>query len=223
MSIPSIVSGWERFISDVQSAYAEVARATTERSNATPVTKPDDIQVVGRLWNVAKAEFHKHRVRIEDRWSEVLDLLAAEAPGEDVTFKEGLKRDRGILEMEIVCERATRLAMAHAAEKLLAAGNDAAHLAAAGHLIADAAALEPWEEMTRAAHAMKEPKNRKEVPLEVLEKYADASRRYHTLRLQTEARYVPINAPHVAMKVEGQMQAVMRELKMFWQWRAAHP
>ena len=224
MSIPSIIADWDKYIRDTPAAYAEIARSTTERSNAVPVTKPDDIQVVGRLWNVAKAEFHKHGERVQDYWSTILDRLADATPDdENLTFNEGKKRDVGILEMEITYEKAMRLAMAHAAEKLLAAGKDAEHLAAAGHLIGDAAAIEPWEQMVRAGQAMKAPKNRKEVPLAVLETYADSARRYHQTRLETEARYTPINAPHVAMKVEGQMQAIMRELKVFWQWKAAHP
>jgi hypothetical protein len=223
MSIPAIVADWERGIREVQAAFAEVLRSIDAKSRAAAVQTPEDIQVVSRLWQVAKAEQHKHRERIDARWGEVLDLLAEQAPGEEVTQREGKKRDLGGLELEIACERASRTAMAHAGEKLLGAGQSPAHLQAVAHLIADAAAVAPWEEMTRANQAMSAERNRKDVPLAVLERFNDAARRYFQLRFDTEARYLPVLAPHVATKVDGQMETVTRQLKMFWQWRAAHP
>lgn len=223
MSQATIVAGWEKFIRDTQAAFADVVKATEAKSRAVVVKTPDDIQVVGRLWNVAKHEQHKHREHIDERWNTVLDDLADLAPGEDVTYKEGKKRDQGGLELEIACERGMRASMAHAAEQLLGTGHTPANLNAAAHLIADAAAFAHWESMTRASQAMNGYKNRKDVPLPILEQLADSAQRYHRLRLETEARYLPILAPHVEAKVAGQMESVMRQLKVYWQWKAAHP
>ncbi len=223
MSLTTIIADWERFIRDIQAAFAEVLRGIDAKSRAVAVRNPDDLQVVSRLWSVAKAEQHRHRERIDNRWNEVVDLLADQAPGEEVTYREGKKRDLGGLELEIACERSTRAAMAHAAETLLGVSQDPANAAAAAHLIADAASFAPWEEMTRAAQAMNGYKNRKDVPLTTLEQFVDAGRRYHTLRFSTEARYQPLLAPHVDAKIAGQMESVMRQVKMYWQWRAAHP
>ena len=80
-------------------------------------------------------------------------------------------------------------------------------------------AQDDWETMTRAENEINSFRDRKDVPMPLLERYHDAAQRYWTVVLETEAELVPVNKPHVAAKIERYMKDVQKLLRQHWQWR----
>lgn len=92
--------------------------------------------------------------------------------------------------------------------------------AASGALaLAEHAALPHWERMKRAEIRIDQYRDKKAVPLELLEGYEASSRAYHGTRLDVEAQHVPEQRSYVAMKLERYMKDAEKKLRGFWQWR----
>jgi hypothetical protein len=82
-------------------------------------------------------------------------------------------------------------------------------------------AFPAWEAMTRAETQMKQYRNRKDVPLELLQHYEAAARAYWTTRLTVETSFVPEQAPYLESKVQRYVGDVHKQLRGYWQWRQA--
>jgi hypothetical protein len=92
--------------------------------------------------------------------------------------------------------------------------------AAAGAMaLAERQALDLWETMTRALTQINNYRERKDVPLELLQEYERAGRGYWTKRLTAEADYAPEQRPFVTQKIDSYMKSVNKTLRQHWQWR----
>lgn len=86
-------------------------------------------------------------------------------------------------------------------------------------LLADELALPHYEAMLRAELAIRQYRDRKQVPLELLASYEQAARRHWTTVFEAEASYVPELRAHVPAKIAMHMKAANRLLADYWQWR----
>lgn len=91
--------------------------------------------------------------------------------------------------------------------------------ATGAHLLAEAAALESWEAMKRAESEIDGYRDRKDVPLTLLETFESSSRQYYTTRFKTEAHYVPEETQYVEKRLESSMKHIEKKLRQHWQWR----
>lgn len=89
--------------------------------------------------------------------------------------------------------------------------------------LAERQALPAWEAMTRRLRQINQYRDRKDVPLELLQEYERAARGYWTERLTTEADFVPEQRPFVTQKVDSYMKSVNKTLRQHWQWRGRQP
>jgi hypothetical protein len=85
--------------------------------------------------------------------------------------------------------------------------------------LAERQALDLWEAMTRALTQINAYRERKDVPLELLQEYDRAGRGYWTKRLTAEADYAPEQRQFVAQKIDSYMKSVNKTLRQHWQWR----
>ena len=85
--------------------------------------------------------------------------------------------------------------------------------------LAERQALGLWEAMTRAHGQIKDYRDSKDVPLELLREYERVSRGYWTERLTAEADFAPEQRPFVAQKIDSYMKGVNKTLRQHWQWR----
>jgi hypothetical protein len=92
--------------------------------------------------------------------------------------------------------------------------------AAGGALaLAEHAALSHWEAMKRAEIRIDQYRDKKAVPMELLESFASSSRAYHATRLEVEAQHVPEQRSYVPSKLERHVKDAEKKLRQFWQWR----
>jgi hypothetical protein len=92
--------------------------------------------------------------------------------------------------------------------------------AAGGALaLAEHAALAHWEAMKRAEVRIDQYRDKKAVPMELLQSFEASSRAYHHTRLEVEAQHVPEQRAYVPAKLERYMKDAERKLRQFWQWR----
>ncbi len=85
--------------------------------------------------------------------------------------------------------------------------------------LAERQALDLWEAMTRTLNHINSYRERKDVPLELLQEYERAGRGYWTTRVTAEADYAPEQRPFVTQKVDSYMKSVNKTLRQHWQWR----
>jgi hypothetical protein len=99
-------------------------------------------------------------------------------------------------------------------------GRELRMFAAVGAMaLAERQALDLWETMTRTLNQINSYRDRKDVPLELLQQYERAGRGYWTTRVTAEADYAPEQRPFVAQKIESYMKSVNKTLRQHWQWR----
>ena len=85
--------------------------------------------------------------------------------------------------------------------------------------LAERQALDLWEAMTRRLAQINDYRERKDVPLELLQEYERVGRGYWTTRITAEANLVPEQRQFVAQKIESYMKSVNKTLRQHWQWR----
>ena len=73
--------------------------------------------------------------------------------------------------------------------------------------------------MMRAQTAINGYRDRKDVPLALLEELEATSRSYWTTVLMVEAEHVPELTQYVDAKIDRYMKDVTRTLQQYWQWR----
>jgi hypothetical protein len=99
-------------------------------------------------------------------------------------------------------------------------GRELRMFAAVGAMaLAERQALDLWEAMTRTLNQINSYRDRKDVPLELLQQYERAGRGYWTERLTAEADFAPEQRPFVTEKIESYMKSVHKPLRQHWQWR----
>ncbi len=86
-------------------------------------------------------------------------------------------------------------------------------------LLAEKAALPHYEAMLRAELAIRQYRERRDVPVELLVAYEQAARDHWTKVFEGEASYVPELRPHVQAKIAMHMKEPHRLLRNYWQWR----
>ena len=94
-----------------------------------------------------------------------------------------------------------------------------AFAAAGASALAERQALDLWEAMTRTLTQINHYRERKDVPLGLLQEYERAGRGYWTTRLTAEADYAPEQRPFVAQRIDSSMKSVNKTLRQHWQWR----
>jgi phage FluMu protein Com len=85
--------------------------------------------------------------------------------------------------------------------------------------LAEREALPLWEAMTRALTQINQYRERKDVPLGLLQDYERYARGYWTTRIGMEADFVPEQRQFVEQKIDSYMKGVAKTLKQHWQWR----
>ena len=222
--IEGIVRRWDAAISEVLGrAEAVLARASVE---SDPLVLAADLPALGRLWTRTDAELRPFHDELSNAWNAISDELSDATPPEGLMHEEGAKRDLATCELTIRRNRAFRLVMASAANRLKALAeeqNDPALRAAfegsgARHL-AERAAHEDWERMTRAQTRINGYRDRKDVPITLLKELESSARRHFTTIFSVEAEHLPLQKPHVAAKIERHMKDIERTLRQHWQWR----
>jgi len=93
--------------------------------------------------------------------------------------------------------------------------------AAGGMYLAEKAALEHWQAMMRSEARMKAYRRNKDVPMDLLKAYEHAARNYWTIRLNTEADFVPEQKKYVDAKLDSYMKGPIKTLRQYPQWKAA--
>jgi hypothetical protein len=73
--------------------------------------------------------------------------------------------------------------------------------------------------MRRLETRIKQYRDAKEVPLDLLIELHDASRTHWKTRLEEEARHDPVQAKYVPQKLDRYMTDTLRTLRRYWQWR----
>jgi hypothetical protein len=85
--------------------------------------------------------------------------------------------------------------------------------------LAERQALDWWEAMMRTHRQIKDYRESKDVPLDLLREYERVARGYYTTRLTVEADFAPEQRPFVREKIESSMKGVNKTLRQHWQWR----
>ncbi|HEX6767436.1 MAG TPA: hypothetical protein VF103_18185 [Polyangiaceae bacterium] len=222
--IEAIVRRWDAAISDVLGrAETVLARASVE---SDPLVIAADFALLGRLWTKTDAELRPFHEEISDAWNSISDELSAATPPEGVMQEQGAKRDLATCELTIRRTRAFRLVMAGAANRLKARAdeqNDPALRAlfegSGARYLAERAAHEDWERMTRAQTRINGYRDRKDVPITLLKELESSARRHFTTLLDVEAEHLPLQKPYVAAKIERYMKDIEKTLRQHWQWR----
>lgn len=226
----AVVARWDKAIAKIQARFDEVLQQALTESEPLIAATQTDLGPVTRVWNGVEAKKHKHCDKISDRWDRICDDLAEldELPDELID-REGDKRDRANCEIDVRYHRAYRDVMARAAEQMqqwAATSGDAnaqAIFAGSGALcLAQRAAFDSWATMKRAETEMNSYRNKRDVPMTLLEEFSDAARAYWETLLTVEADQVPEIRQHVPMKLAGYTKTIEKTLRQYWQWRERH-
>jgi hypothetical protein len=92
------------------------------------------------------------------------------------------------------------------------AATGAMHLAALAARAANAA-------MRRLEVRIKQYRDAKDVPLDLLIELEATTRSHWATRLEEEARHNPDKAKYVALELDRHMKDVQKTLRRYWQWR----
>lgn len=225
--LEEIARRWDAAIAQLlRQGEERLARACAE-SEAELAALGADFQGLSRLWSRTQAELRPLGEQLSNVWDTISDELALEAPPEGVMRREGAKRDLARTELDIGYTRAFRAVMARAAQDLqkrAEQGGDealrAVFVGAGAHHLGEHAGQQDWERMQRAQTRINGYRDRKDVPLSLLEELESSARRYYTTVLEVEARHAPLQRPYVTAKLERYMKDVERTLRQHWQWRA---
>jgi hypothetical protein len=212
---PPVGAGVEVLVARWDGALAEIAQrfdAVLADASAACESQIGDIAALGRIWSAVEHSMHQHTGEVSDRWDEISDEMSEldDFP-EDLLDSEGDKRDLATCELEIQFYRVQRAVMARAA-----VGQPPA---VGALLLAQQAAQEHWEAMKRAETRIQSYRERRDVPMPLLEQYDAASRQYWTTLVQVEAEHDPAQQPHVARKLEARLKDANKLLMQHWQWR----
>ncbi len=223
--IDAIARSWDATIAQLLRQSDELVTRASAENDAALATLGSDLQVLSRLWSRTEAQHRTFGEQLSEIWNAVCDDLATLAPPEEVMNREGAKRDLANTELQLQYTRAYRFGMARAADELKSRaerGDEASRSALVGsyaRYLGERAAHPDWEKMQRAQARMNVYRDRKEVPLALLEELSNSSRRYFTTVLEVEASHAPLQQPYVAAKVERYMKDTERTLRQYWQWR----
>jgi hypothetical protein len=204
-------------------------------SRASQESEPElaaivDFQTLTQLWARTDAQLRPIADQLSNVWDSISDELSAEAPPEGVMDREGAKRELALTELRIRHMRALRFVMARAAGALKKRADEsgdeaqrAIFVGSGGRHLGEWAAHADWVAVQRAQTQLDGYRDRKQVPLALLEELDASARRYIRTTLEVEASHAPLQAPYVAMKVERHMKEVARTLSQYWQWRGRRP
>lgn len=221
----AIVRSWDATIASLLRQSDELLGRASAEHDAALASLGSDLQVFSRIWSRTEAQHRAFGEQLQEVWSTICDDLATLAPPEELMNREGAKRDLSSNELELRYTRAYRFAMARVADELkqrAEAGDEASRAALVGsyaRYLGERAAHQDWETMQRAQAHMNAHRDRKDVPLALLEELSSSARRYFTTVLEVEASHAPLQQPYVAAKVERYMKDIEKTLRQYWQWR----
>lgn len=223
--IDAIARSWDATIASLSRQSDELLARASAENDAALASLGSDVQVLSHIWSRTEAQHRTFGEQLQTVWDAICDDLAQLAPPEEVMSREGAKRDLANTELQIRYTRAYRFGMARAADELerrADGGDEGARAALVGSFaryLGERAAHADWEAMQRAQAQMNVHRDRKEVPLALLEEFWSSSRRYFTTVLEVEASHAPLQQPYVAAKVERYMKDTEKTLRQYWQWR----
>jgi len=228
-SLAPIVARWDAAIADIERRWDATLEQAVAASDRMLASGQGDMEPLTRSWGPVEHQMHQLTDEVSERWDQISDLLSEECAGEEVMQREGGKLDLASCELEIRYQRAFRATMARAAElmreRALASADPASAMrvfAASGALfIGQRAAQASWEAMRRAETRINNYRDKRAVPLALLEELESTARGHWTTLFTTEAELVPELQRYVAAKIESSMKSVEKTLRQFWQWREA--
>lgn len=223
--IDAIARSWDDTIASLLRQSDELLKKASAESDSALASVGSDLQALSRIWSRTEAQHRTFGEQLQEVWNAICDDLAGIAPPEEIMNREGAKRDLYNTELQIQYTRTYRFAMARAAEVLKQradAGDETARASFVGsyaRYLGERAAQADWEQMQRAQTRINVPRDRKDVPLALLEELESSARRYFTTVLEVEAAHAPLQQPYVAAKLERYMKDIEKTLRQDWQWR----
>lgn len=204
--VTALVARWDAAIAEIAQRFDAVLAEATNASGGQP------LDATGRIWTAVEHKMHQHTEEVSDGWDEISDEMSdVDDFGEELLDAQGDKRDLANCELEISFNRAQHAAMARAAEQQPGATG--------AILIAKHAAQQHWEQMYRAQTRINNYRNKRDIPMPLLEQYDTASRQYYTTLLQVEAQHDPSQQQYVQSKLEARLEDANKLLMQHWQWR----
>jgi hypothetical protein len=225
--VATVIARWDRRIAKIQTSFDAVLAEAEAASEPVIAAIRSDLGDLSRLWSVVEHKKHQHCSKIANRWDKISDELSeldGLTPG--TMDQQGVKRDLGQCEIEVRYHRVYRDVFARAAETLRqraeSSGDSEARALFVGSgalCLAQKAAFDAWEIMTRTEVAMNQYHDDRDVPLELLERYQAAATEYWTTLLNVEADHVPEIRQHVPTKLQRYTKDISKTLRRYWQWR----
>ena len=233
--VQALVNRWDTFIAEVTASFDAVLQQALAQAEPIIAAVEVDLSTLTMPWTATKHQQHQHTERISDQWDEISDEFSEvlgdyddehEAAADAIMDRQGNKRDEANTELEIKYETAFRNVMARAAEVMKGRADSDDNIrrafAASGAMyLGERAALPAWQTMTRAQTRINNYRNRKDVPLALLQEYEHAAREYWTTRLNVEAEHVPEQQKYVAGKLEAYLKDAFKILRQHRQWKNA--
>ena len=205
-------------------------------SEATAVSTPivggltSDATALQRLWQPVEAKMHAMVGEVSDTWDSISDAMS-EVDGipDGGMWLEGFKRDATNTEIHVRHGRARAAVFAQAALMMKAhaerSGDPGAmqmFMHGGAHFLAEQKAIENWAAMKTSETRIRGYRNKKAVPMPLLDYYAKASANYWRVRYTVEAQLNPALQGGLHQKIENFTRESQKLLLEHPQWRAAH-
>ena len=224
-----LVTRWDATREAIVGRFDGVLQEATAVSEPLLATVTTDTGPLQRMWQPVEAKMHKMTDEVSDAWDDISDEMSeVEGAPEGGMWIEGHKRDATTTDIEIRHGRARAAIFARAAvmqQRHAQASGDPGAMTMFAHggavALAEQAAIENWAGMKVAETRIRGFRNKRAVPMTLLDYYAKVSANYWRVRHSTEAQYNPSQQSSLETKIANFTRESHRLLREHPQWRAA--
>ncbi len=222
------VARWDAAINQALTDFDVVIANAVAASEPVLAGTTTDSSPLNRIWQPVEAAMHRATDAVSDAWDDISDDMSELDDVPEVGIdREGHKRDVATTEIEVRHGRARATTYARAAvmmQRHAATNPDQATAqrmfgATGAPLLAEHAAIENWAAMMHAQTQINGYREKKDVPMPLLEHYAEASATYWRIRHSVEAEHNPAQQAHLATKIERFVGEAHKLLRQHPQWR----
>ncbi len=225
----ALVARWDGSREAILSRFDGVLSEATAVSEPLIASMTNDSSALQRMWQPVEAKMHAMTGEVSDAWEAVCDETSnIDGIPEGGLWVEGLKRDATTTEIEVRHGRARAATFARAAVMMQrhaqASGDPAAmqmFVYGGAVFLAEQAAIENWAAMKTSQTRIRAYRNKKSVPMQLLQYYADVSANYWRVRYSTEAKYNTTQQASLEQKIANFTKESHKLLREHPQWRAA--
>ncbi len=225
----ALVARWDATRESILGRFDGVLSQATAVSEPLIASMTSDSSALQRMWQPVEAKMHAMTEEVSNAWDEISDEMSeVEGIPETGMWIEGLKRDATNTEIEVRHGRARAATFARAAVMMhrhAQASGDPGAMQMFVHggavFLAEQAAIENWAAMKTAETRIQGYRNKKAVPMQLLQYYAEVSANYWRVRYTTEAKYNTTQQASLEQKIANFTKESHKLLRQHPQWRSA--